>query len=144
MPKRTYQEYSADTKHNILSEYKRCVRGCGFHALAKKHHIQGGGQTVEYWHSRWDGTPSSLQKQTTSHKRRRLNSQQVQTHIRGFVQTMNQQGDQVIYQDVKQHVEEQINTPIAYSTITRYGYNEAKVSYKRTTRTLTTDGMYTC
>lgn len=141
MPKRTYHQYSADTKHHILRQYKRDVRGCGFRALALKHGVPNGARTLEYWYSKWDGTPASLEKQTTSHKRRRLDPQQVQQNIRGYVETMNKQGDQVIYADVKEHVEEETAQPIAYSTLTRYGYNEAHVSYKRTTRTLTTDGM---
>lgn len=141
MPKRTYQEYSADTKHNILREYKPGVRGCGFRALAAKHHITHGLSTLQYWYSIWDGTRNSLQKHTTSHKCRRLAPQHVQQHIRDYVETMNKQGDQVIYADVKEHVEENTGEPIAYSTLARYGYNEAHVSYKRTTRTLTTDGM---
>jgi transposase len=141
MPKRTYQQYSADTKHSILLEYKRGVRGCGFHALAAKHHIHGGGQAVEYWYKSWDGTPQSLQKNTTSHKRRRLDDFQVEQHIRGYVQSMNEQGDQVIYEDVKQHIEQETGQSIAYSTLTRYGYRKANISFKRTTRTLTTEGM---
>jgi hypothetical protein len=141
MPKRTYQEYSAHTKHNILREYKRGVHGCGFQALASKHHIQGGGSAVRYWYSQWDGTVASLDKRTTSHKRRKLNDNEVETHIRGYVQSMNEGGDQVIYKDVKENVEQETGQPIAYSTLARYGYKKAHISYKRTTRTLTTEGM---
>lgn len=141
MPKRTYQEYSAHTKHSILQQYKRGVRGCGFHALAVKYDIHGGGPAVRYWYTLWDGTPHSLQKLTTSHKHRRLDSQQLQQHIRGYVIDMNKQTDPVKYKDVKQNVEMETQNPIAYSTLKRYGYNEANISWKRTTRTLTTDGM---
>ena len=140
MPKRTYQQYSAHTKHNILREYKRGVRGCGFHALAKKHHIHGGGQTVASWFQQWNGSPESLQKHTTCNKRRKLDDGEVQQHIRGFVETMNEQGDQVIYKDVKEHVEQETGQPMAYSTLARYGYKKAHISYKRTTCTLTTEG----
>ena len=99
------------------------------------------GQTVEFWYNKWNGTPSSFQKFTTSHKRRRLGVDDVQQHIRQHVIDMNKEGTAVKYQDVKEHVEHETGAPIAYSTMKRYGYNEANVSWKRTTRTLTTDGM---
>jgi transposase len=141
MTKRTYHQYSVDTKHFILQQYKRSKRGCGFQALAKKYGIHGGKHSLQYWYSIWDGTPNSLQKHTTSHKRRKLNEEQVQQHIRGYVECMNQQGDQVIYQDIKENVEQKTGQLIAYSTLARYGYKKAHISYKRTTCTLTTDGM---
>ena len=140
MVKRTYHEYSAGTKQHILQQYKRGVRGCGFQALAKKYGIAGGKRSLQYWYSIWDGSVASLQKNTTSHKRRRLEPGQVQQHIRQYVIDMNEQGDHVNYSDDKEHVERETGSPIAWSTLKRYGYNEARVSCKRTTRVLTTDG----
>ena len=141
MSKRGYQEYSADTKHFILTQYKRGVRGCGFHALAIKYGVPSGARTVENWYSMWDGTPASLQKHTTSHKRRRLKPGEVQQHIRQHVIDMNREGTCVKYKDVKKNVEEKTGAPIAYSTLKQYGYKEANISWKRTSCTLNADGM---
>ena len=144
MPKRTYTQYSADTKHFILQQYTPGVYGSGFAALASQYGVPNGARTVQSWYSKWDGTPQSLQKQTTSHKRRTLDPHQVKQHIRQYVIDMNSEKEHVKYENVKKNVEQETDAPIAWSTLKRYGYKEALVSCKRTTRTLTSEGMLTC
>jgi hypothetical protein len=143
MADRTYTEYSANTKHSILLEYKAGVRGWGFHALANKHHVRGGSTTVKYWYDRWDGTPESLEKRTTSNKRRKLNEEEVKQHIRGYVEEQNQESEPVGYHQVQQHVQQETKQHIPITTIKRYGHDDAKLSYKRTTRTLNYECTYT-
>jgi hypothetical protein len=62
-------KYTPHFMHTVLQQYTRGVRGYGFAALAKKNSIKGGRQLVSYWYKKWDGTESSLSKQSGGDKR---------------------------------------------------------------------------
>ena len=62
MMENSYEEYSPHLKHTILLQYKPGVRGSGFRALAKKYSVKGGHKLVSSWYSKWDGSESSLKK----------------------------------------------------------------------------------
>jgi transposase len=143
MSKRTHMQYSADTKHNILLQYRPHVRGCGFAALAKKHNVKGGARLVQLWYRGWNRSPESLKKQTTSHKPRILEAVEVKQHIRDYVEEQNQQAEPVGYKEVKEHVDQEIEKEVSMRTIQRYGKRDAMLSYKRTTRKLHIESEYT-
>jgi transposase len=137
-----HMQYSADTKHNILTQYKPGVRGCGFTALANRYNIKGGNQLIQLWYNQWNGTPQSLEKHTTSHKKRKLNERDVHKYITRHVVKMNEGGEAVDYTGVKKNVKLKKGKSIPLRTIQRYG-KKAGLSYKRTTRTLISQGIYT-
>ena len=71
--------------HNILLEYKPGVWGSGFLALSKKYQVQGGSKLISEWYKKWDGTESSLRKQSGGDVRSILTPKEKKLHIRNFV-----------------------------------------------------------
>jgi transposase len=135
-------QYSADTKHTILLEYKPGVKGCGFKSLACRFGVKGGHNVIKSWYLEWDGTKESLEKHTTSHKRRKLDEEDIDKYITSYVEEMNESGEPVNYKDVQQNVESNKRQHVPMRSIQKYG-KQAGLTYKHTTRTLEREGKHT-
>jgi transposase len=117
------------------------VRGCGFHALAKRFDIKGGMQLASSWYRTWDGTPLTLDKQDRSNKKRKLNDKEGNQYITKYVEKKNEKGEPITYYGVREHVILKRGHHIPIRTITRCG-KQVGLSYKRTTRTLVKQGIH--
>jgi hypothetical protein len=83
------RHFSADCKHNILSEYARYSRTHGFEALALRHLVPGGAQVIAQWYQRWNGTVDSLKENPGRGRPRLLTRAEVSRHVRPRILAAN-------------------------------------------------------
>jgi transposase len=115
---------SAEAKHHILLEYAPHCSDRSFAALAQRHAIRGGKQTVQQWHSRWDGTAHSLERREGSGRQRSLSSRQVQQYVRAPILRANRAHRAVHYTELVDSVREKTGTDVSVRTLRRYGKEE--------------------
>jgi len=123
---------SADAKHAILLEYAPRSRTRSFSALARRHSVSGGSRTVSRWHQRWNGSAASLQEQQRSGRPRKLNSRQVQQHVRRPILAANRKHRPVSYTQLLPSVQAATATQLSLRTLRRYGKEELRVKSKAT------------
>ncbi len=116
--------FTAQQKHNILTHYRAGVRGAGFHALARRFDVRGGGELVRLWYGQWDGTPKSLQDKPRSGRPRVLSTAQVQQHVRAPILRANRLYHQVRYSKLLPQVQANTGKQVGLSTMRRYGKQE--------------------
>lgn len=125
-----YTSYSPNFIHNVLLQYRKGVKGYGFAALAKKNNIKGGKQMVSYWYSKWDGTESSLTKQSGGDTRSILTDKEKKTHIRDYV-VKKSKVEAATYREVKKNVETKTKKSLSLTTVKRGGKSQNITSKKR-------------
>lgn len=125
-----YTSYSPNFIHNVLLQYRKGVKGYGFAALAKKNNIKGGKQMVSYWYSKWDGTESSLTKQSGGDTRSILTDKEKKTHIRDYV-AKKSKVEAATYREVKKNVETKTKKSLSLTTVKRGGKSQNITSKKR-------------
>ena len=91
------RHFSADCKHNILSEYARCSRTHGFEALALRHSVPGGAQVIAQWYQRWNGTVDSLKENPGRGRPRLLTRAEVSRHVRPRILAANRNNRAISY-----------------------------------------------
>lgn len=123
-------EYTPHFMHTVLQQYARGVRGYGFAALAKKNSIKGGGQLVSYWYKKWDGTESSLTKQSGGDVRSILTPKEKKKHIGEFV-AKRSKVEAATYPEVKKNVERKTKKAPSLRTVQRLGKSLKITSKKR-------------
>lgn len=123
--------FSPQQKHIILTHYQAGVRGAGFDALARRFCVQGGGETIRYWHSKWNGTPHSLEDKKRSGRPRRLSSREVQQHVRAPILRANRSHRAVHYTSLLTSVKEKTGKQIALRTLQDYGKKELGIKKRR-------------
>ena len=116
--------------HNILLEYKPGVWGSGFLALSKKYQVQGGSKLISEWYKKWDGTESSLRKQSGGDVRSILTPKEKKLHIRNFV-TKKSKVEAAIYPEVKKNVEKKTGKDISLRSVQEIGQAMRISSKKR-------------
>ena len=126
----SYTQYDPHLKQTILQQYKKGVRGHGFQALATKYGIKGGAPLVKYWHSQWDGTESSLMKQSGGDHCSILTPKEKKSHIFAFV-NKKRKVDAPIYAEVKKNVEKKTKKVLTLRTVQRSGKALGITSKKR-------------
>src|SRR6266850_2541526 len=123
-----------ELKQFILSQYQRNRRGLGFHALAQRDGIAGGGRTVKDWYDRWDGTPESLRKKPGAGRPRLLNEEEVQQYITTPIRKKNRKSHPIRYRDLLQTLRESTGKSPSLRTVRRYGKENAGIHSKRTVK----------
>jgi transposase len=124
--------FSADTKHAILLEYQPHSATHGFPALAARHDVKGGTRTVQRWHSRWDGTPSSLQHSEGAGRPRALSRAQVSRHVRAPILAANRAHRAVHYTTLLPRVQAATGAAVSIQTLRRYGKEELGAKQQHT------------
>jgi len=114
-----------------FTHYQAGVRGAGFDAIARRFCVQGGGETIRYWHSKWNGTPHSLEDKKRSGRPRRLSSREVQQHVRAPILRANRSHRAVHYTSLLTAVKEKTGKQIALRTLQDYGKKELGIKKRR-------------
>lgn len=125
--------------HNILREYQPGVYGYGFKALAKKYNVRGGRRLLSEWFKKWDGTESSLRKQSGGDKSSILTPKEKKTHILDFA-TKKSKVEAVNYPEVKENVEKKTGKDVSLRSVQRHG-KELNLSSKKRKRVLKSQGL---
>lgn len=123
--------YTSDFKQHVLNHYQAGVAGAGFAAIAVRFDVRGGASTVRGWHSRWDGSIASLQRQAGSGRRPILTQQQVQRHIIQPIRRSNRQHKAVHYAPIRAELIAATHKQPSLRTVQRYGH-DAQVKERRT------------
>lgn len=122
---------SAEAKHHILLEYSPHDTTRSFAALARRHAVKGGERLLRLWHSRWNGTPASLQERSRSGRPRLLSRAQVARHIATPIRAANRAHRAIHYTDLLPRVREATGTQVSARTVRRYGEEELRAKQKR-------------
>jgi transposase len=124
--------FSPDFKHHILTQYEANTRGYGFHALACRYGVSGGGQTIQYWYRAWDGSPASLQRKAIPGRPRLLTRAQVGRYIRTPIRRRNRSHLPVHYTELQDSIQRSTGKSISLPTIRRHGRQELQAQCKHT------------
>jgi len=122
---------SADVKHHILLEYSPYDTTRTFAALARRHAVKGGERLLRLWHSRWDGTPASLQERSRPGRPRLLSRAQVARHIATPIRHANRAHRAIHYPDLLPRVRGATGTQVSIQTLRRYGKEELAAKQKK-------------
>ena len=122
---------SAEAKHHILLEYSPHDTTRSFAALARRHAVKGGAQVLRLWHSRWNGTPASLQEHSRPGRPRLLSRAQVARHIATPIRHANRAHRAVHYPDLLPRVHAATRTRVSLRTVQRYGEEELGAKQRR-------------
>lgn len=118
------KQFTPAQKHSILLEYSPRSPSQSFSALATRHGVVGGKQTVQQWHSRWNGTAASLQHKKVIGRPRILTPAEVKRHIRTPIQKANRSYTPIHYTQLQSRVEQKTGKKVSVRTIRRYGKQE--------------------
>lgn len=124
--------FSADLKHHILLEYSPHDPTRSFAALARRHAVPGGRKVVHDWHSRWNGTPDSLERKAGSGRARTLSRAEVSRHIRAPILAANRAHRAIHYTDLLNSVRTKTRTHLSIQTLRRYGREDLGAKQKHT------------
>ena len=86
----------------------------------KKYQVQGGSKLISEWYKKWDGTESSLRKQSGGDVRSILTPKEKKLHIRNFV-TKKSKVEAAIYPEVKKNVEKKTGKDISLRSVQEIG-----------------------
>ena len=95
----TYQSYTPAFKQQVFTQYQPHTRGKGFRALAKKYAIPNK-TTIQSWYQQWDGTPASLQVNTSSGRKRTLTQAEAHALIVDPVHKAIKKKQKIHYTDI--------------------------------------------
>lgn len=135
-------QLSAEAKHHILLDYSPYHRNYSFAALARRHNIKGGGRLLQYWHSQWNGTVSSLRRKLGSGRPRILSRAQVQQHVAKPILAANREHRAISYTQLLPQVRERTGTNIALRTLQDYGKREVRARWKHTMKRVMAEREY--
>jgi hypothetical protein len=135
-------QYSTNFKQHVLEHYKAGVRGSGFGALAARFDIPGGECTIRGWHSRWDGSPASLQRKPGSGRKPILSKEEVQQHIVAPIRSANRACKAVHYAPIRAELIQATGKQPSLRTIRHYGQVEA-VKQRRSKKRTADESKYT-
>ena len=120
-----------EQKHSILLEYIPRSTTHSFAALAARHGVAGGGNTVQIWHQRWDGTAASLQRKEGGGRPRALSRREVQQHVRTPLLRANRAHKAVRYSTLLPTVRVKTGKEVSARTVRRYGKEELGAKQRR-------------
>jgi flagellar hook protein FlgE len=124
------KQFTPELKHHILQQYRPYTRAGSFEALARRYAVEGGGSTIQKWHSNWNGTAASLKRKAVSGRPRKLSTAQVNRHIQTRIVAANRRSQAVHYPALLPAVQAATRSNLALRTLQRYG-QEAGVKQKR-------------
>lgn len=122
---------SAETKHHILLAYSPHDTAHGFAALARRHGIKGGHETVRQWHLRWDGTVNSLKERKKTGRPGILSRAEVSRHVRAPILAANRSHRAIHYTSLLPSVQAKTGKHISIQTLRRIGKQELGAKQKR-------------
>jgi transposase len=122
---------SAEAKHHILLEYSPHYTTYSFAALARRHAIKGGHETVRQWHRRWDGTVQSLKEKQKTGRPRILSRAEVSRHVRVPILAANRFHRAIHYTTLLPSVKAKTGKEISIQTLRRIGKEELGAKQKR-------------
>jgi hypothetical protein len=134
---------SAETKHAILLEYRSHSPTHGFEALARRHSVKGGKQTIRRWHSRWNGTPQSLERHEGSGTTPILTPSDVSRYVRAPILAANQSHRAVSYTQLLPSVRQKTRKSISLRTLQRTGKEQLQIHSKATRKRTRDECEYT-
>jgi hypothetical protein len=126
--------YSPQHKHDILSLYRPRTRGCGFHALATRFAVRGGGSLLRTWYQRWNGTVQSLQPHHSTGRPRALTPSHVSRDIRAPLLAANRSHRAVHYTTLLDSARARSGTRVSIQTVRRMGQQALHAKQRRTVR----------
>jgi transposase-like protein len=135
-------KYSKAFKERVVREYQKGVRGKGFATLSTRFKISK--SVIEDWWKKWDagGRTIDALEEAGGDRRSILTEKEKQRYILDFVSSKNAKGEAVDYKDVHKNVVKSTKKDISYATVARIGKEELNLSWKSTTQSLVSDGMY--
>lgn len=122
---------SAEAKHHILLEYAPHDATCSFAALARRHAIKGGHETVRQWWLRWDGSAASLEAQPRTGRPRVLSRAEVARHVATPIRAANRAHRAIHYTKLLPRVQAATGKEPSLRTLQRYGEQELAAQKKR-------------
>lgn len=123
---------NAEAKHAILLEYTPRSTTHGYTALARRHSVKGGARTIQRWHSRWDGTPHSLEHEPTPGRPRILTPAEVSRHVRATILAANRAHRAVSYTQLLPEVRRKTGKAVSIQTLRRVGHEQLGATRKHT------------
>lgn len=126
------KQFTPELKHHILSQYQPYSRVNSFEALARRYAVQGGGATIQYWHSQWKGTAASLQHKQGAGRPRKLSRAQVSRHVERRIVAANQRHEPIHYTSMLPAVQAATHSDVSLRSLQRYGKEEKEVKHKHT------------
>ena len=125
------KQFPPEQKHSILLEYTPHSRTHSFAALAARHGVAGGEQTVRRWHTQWDGTAASLQRKEGAGRPRVLSGREVQQHVRAPILRANRAHKAVHYSALLSSVQQKTGKEVSARTLRRYGKEQLGAKQRR-------------
>jgi transposase len=125
------KQFPPEQKQSILLEYTPRSTTHSFAALAARHGVAGGGNTVQLWHQRWDGTIASLEHKPVSGRPRVLSTREVQQHVRTPIHRANRAHRAVHYPAVAEAARQKTGKEVSLRTIQRYAKEELGAKQRR-------------
>ena len=111
------KQLHANTKHHILLEYRPRCPTHSLTALARRHGVKGGKQTLYRWHRQWDGTVQSLERKEVAGRPRVLSRAQVSRHIKPRILSANRHSSAIRYTDVLPLVQRSTGTNVSIQSL---------------------------
>jgi transposase-like protein len=136
-------KYPKTFKERVVREYKKGVRGHGFDALSKRFLIQK--MVIKKWWRKWNSAGRSIaafEEEAGGDRRSILTEREKERYILDFVSHQNAIRKAVDYNDVHANVIKKTKKEVSLRTIQEIGKEELDISWKKTTQTLVSDGMY--
>ena len=134
---------SAEAKQHILLEYTPDDTSRSLTALARRHGVKGGGDTVRRWFRRWDGSPASLQRKAGSGRPRALSAAEVQQHVRAPILAANRDHRAISYAELLPRVRAATGKNLSGRTLRQYGKEELGAKAKHTKKRTAAECEYT-
>jgi len=135
-------KYSKAFKERVVREYQRGVRGKGFGALSTRFKISK--LLIQKWWRKWNAGGRSVEAfedEAGGDRKSILTQREKDRYILDFVAHKNANGEAVDYKDVQKNVVKHTKKDVSERTVSRIGKEELNLSWKKTTRTLVSDGM---
>lgn len=130
--------FSAEAKHHILLEYRADDASRSFAALARRHGVKGGHETVRQWWLRWDGAPTSLERKAGTGKKPLLSTVEVKRHVATPIRNANRAHRSISYTSLLPQVRAATGKQLSLRTLQDYGKKELG-GRQATTRKRTAD-----
>jgi hypothetical protein len=122
----------------FFASIKRGLEDMVFKELAKKYEIKGGHRLVSLWYAKWDGSESSLTKQSGGDRRSILTQKEKKKHVKDFIEKSSKK-EAVNYAKVKKNIELKTKKAPALSTVKDYG-KSFNITSKKRKRVLKSEG----
>ena len=136
-------KYPKTFKERVVREYRKGVRGHGFDALSKRFTVPK--MVIKKWWRMWTAAGrclSAFDEEVGGDRRSLLTEREKQRYILDFVSHQNTKRKAVDYKDVHANVIKKTKKEVALRTVQEIGKEELGISWKKTTKTLVSDGTF--